>query len=161
MIFCLAIPVSHDFLVYSSPGSQCARHNFSYTRGWMQMVFYCQMIYSPETDRHSKTWFTITAVWNIVDKCTYYTQDTYSVHKAGFLLCRAHPPSFLACCMSNLLHCLMPTAVSLPFWRARSPALPHIQYGPVSPRVHALLYPTVRYSQDSPMYSSVLTMDTF
>ncbi len=32
----------------------CARHNFPYTRGWMQMVFYYQMIYSPETNNTIK-----------------------------------------------------------------------------------------------------------
>ncbi len=72
----------------------CARHNFSYTRGWMQMVFYCHMIYSPETDRHSKTWFTITVIKDMTDYCTQYcmyTYDTYSVHKGGLMLCRACP----------------------------------------------------------------------
>jgi hypothetical protein len=98
------------------------------------MVFYCHMIYSPETDRHSKTWFTITAVWNIVDKCTYYAQDTYSVHKAGFVLCRAHPPSFLAFCMSNLLHCLMPTAHFAPLLAGRVPRPPPHSIWPCFPQ---------------------------
>ncbi len=48
----------------------CARHNFSYTRGWRQMVFYCHMIYSPETDGHSKIWLMITIIKGTTNWCT-------------------------------------------------------------------------------------------
>jgi hypothetical protein len=34
--------------------SDCARHNFPYIRGWMQTMFYYQMIYFPETNNTIK-----------------------------------------------------------------------------------------------------------
>ncbi len=46
---------------------------------------------------------------------------------------------------SNLIHCLMPSVCFPPLLAAGSPAFPHIQCGPVSPRVHPLLYLTVCY----------------
>jgi hypothetical protein len=71
----------------------CARHNFPYTRGWMQMVFYYRMIYFPETNNTIKH-----------DSCygcwcgNYYTMhnDTYSVHKRGLVLWRARLAYFEA-----------------------------------------------------------------
>ncbi len=67
---------------------KCARHNFPYTRRWMQMVFDYQMIYFPETDNTIKhgscygCWYS-----------NYYTMhnDTHSVHKRSLVLWRARP----------------------------------------------------------------------
>jgi hypothetical protein len=64
----------------------CAQHNFSYTRGWMQMVFYYQMIYSPETNntiKHDVCYGCWCGNW-----CTTHN-DTYSVHKRGLMLWQA------------------------------------------------------------------------
>jgi hypothetical protein len=105
-------------------GCKCARHNLSYTRGWTQMVFLLHMIYSPETDRHSKVRFTITAAWNIADSCTFYTFDTYSLHKAGYVLCRARPLGFPVSWLFSLLHCPMPTVCFPPPLAGRVPCIP-------------------------------------
>ncbi len=95
----------------------CARHNFSYTRGWMQMVFYSHIIYSPETDRYSKTWLMITVVKDMTEYCTWYTYDTYSVHKGALMSCRARPPCLPASwerLTSSTVWCQLP--VLFPAW---------------------------------------------
>ncbi len=46
--------------------------------------FYCQMIYSPETNNTMKTWFLL---WLLVWKLMH--NDTYSVRKHGLVLWRA------------------------------------------------------------------------
>jgi hypothetical protein len=73
-------------------------------------------------------------------------QDTYSVHKADLVLCRARFLNFPAFWTSIPLCCLMSTARFPSPLAGRVLAFPHIQYGPVSPRVHALLHHTVRYN---------------
>ncbi len=67
------------FVVYSTVQclywlQYCARHDFSSARGWMQMVFYYHMIYSPEINRQSKTLHVITIINDITGQCTQCTQ---------------------------------------------------------------------------------------
>ncbi len=126
-------------------GCPCARHNFSYTRGWMQMVFYCQMIYSPETNKCSKTRFMLWLLTAMDWHTTIHMIHTLCINVAW---CCDEPVS---CALrhfvtSNLLHCLMPTVCFCPAWRARPLNFPSFQDGPLFPRVHALLPLTVCYS---------------
>ncbi len=125
--------------------TSCFRHNFTYTRGWMEINFYCHMIYSPETDRHSKTRFliTISRVQQIVAHDIH--NDTYPVHKGALVLCQTRPPCLLTSCRhltSSTVWCQL--FVFFPAWRAGPPIFPLSQDGPASPRVHAHLCPIVR-----------------
>jgi hypothetical protein len=114
----------------------CARHNFPCTRGWMQMVFYYQMIYFLETD--------ITIKHNSCYGCwcsNYYTMhnDTYSVHKRGLV-----SPMFWGiplCLSSSTVWCQLP-AFS-PSWQAGSSGS---QDGSHFPRIHTHPLRTVRYN---------------
>jgi hypothetical protein len=120
-----------------------AQHDFLCTRGWMQMVFYCHMIYSPETDRQIKhcSWLQLLRIQQVNAH-----NDTYSVHKGALVPCRPRP------CLLSSWECLTISVVryqlltSSPSRRAGPPFSPSIQDGPISPRVHAHLCPLVCYS---------------
>ncbi len=73
--------------------------------------------------------------------------DTYSVHKEALMLCRAR----LLCLLSSWEHLTVSAAwyqllTSSPTRWAGPPFSPHINGGPISPRVHAHLCPHVRYN---------------
>ncbi len=123
-------------------GCTCARH-FPYTRGWMQMFFYCHMIYSPETDRHSKTWIMIT-----IYKAGQTAHDSHMIRTLCIRVswCRAELVShaFWHLGMSNLLHCLMLTVCFPHRLAGRVPLFPlHSRWPhfPQGPRTFLSLFP--------------------
>jgi hypothetical protein len=131
--------------IYVKQHGYCAQHNFSYTRGWMKMVFYCYMILKQiDTVRHDSR-LQLSKLQQILAHDTH--SDTYSVHKGSLVLCRAHSPCLLTSwgrLTSSTVWCQLP--VFFPAWRAGPPSFPCTQDGPISPRVHAHLCPLVRYS---------------
>jgi hypothetical protein len=100
----------------------CARHNFPYTRGWMEMVFYYQMIYFPETDDTIKQ----SSCYGLFD-VTIIIQCTMTLSLCiNVAWCCYEPASWDLThpAMSILLHCLMLTACLFPFLAGRVPRLP-------------------------------------
>ncbi len=93
----------------SLPGQHyCARHDFLYIRGWMKMLFYYHMIYSPETDnqrRHRSQLQSLT-----LRQADVYN-DTYSVHNEVLMSHWARPPVLLASYWTTChFHCCELTA---------------------------------------------------
>jgi hypothetical protein len=93
----------------------------------MQMVFYYQMIYSPETNNTIKhnSCYDVDAVIN---------NDTYSAHERGLVLWRAVPYVLRHFLLSILLHCLMPTVRPFPLLASRVPYLPRLPRWPPLPQ---------------------------
>jgi hypothetical protein len=76
-------------------GYICARHDFLYIRGWMQMVFYYYMIYFPETDKqimHRSRLQLSNLQWSTIQQ---YNNNTYSVHNEVLMSQRARPSYLL------------------------------------------------------------------
>jgi hypothetical protein len=120
------------------------------------MVFYCQMIYSPETDRYSKTRLMLWLLNVWLGAHNIHDIHTLCINMAW---CCDEPVSlaFWHLVTSNLLHCLMPTARS--FLRLagqvpqlpRHPRWPHFPQGPCTPPSHRPLQPQ---STNSPASNS-------
>ncbi len=119
----------------------CARHNFSYTRGWMQMVFCYHMIYSPETNNYNKTPFLL---WLLVIDAQCTMIHTLCINVAW---CCGEPVSYVMrhFVPSILLHCLTPTAPLSPSWRAVPFGSLSLQDGFPFPNVHTHPLHTVHY----------------
>ncbi len=99
------------------------------------MVFYYQMIYSPETDRQVRHCSCLQSL-KLQQINTY--NDTYSVYDNVLMLCQAR----LLCLIASYERQPASTAgyqllISSPPGQAGSPSFPHIHGGIISPRVHA------------------------
>jgi hypothetical protein len=117
-----------------------------YIRGWMQMDFYCHMIYSPETSNHQyDTWSRLhKALLLFTYRVMIIHNITYSVHDGSLLSRRNRLPVFLLapleCCF---LHCCWSTAYLALHLEGR--ALPHLPptgwpHFPQGPRNHPLFH---------------------
>jgi hypothetical protein len=112
--------------------SKCARHNFPYIRGWMQMVLYYQMIYFPETNNTIKR-----------DSCYGYKYITIIQCTITLTLCinvSCWCGEAVSCVLSHsaasiLLHCLRLTARLFPLLADQAPRLPRWLPFPQDPHI--------------------------
>ncbi len=116
--------------------SYCARQESLNIRGWIQMVFYYHMIYSPETDGQVRHCSRLQSL-RLQQINTY--NDTYSVHDDVLMSCRAPSPSSMSSGIlwtSAHLHWWVPTAHLFPPGRAESPPSPTFMVAsfPLGPR---------------------------
>ncbi len=122
-----------------------------YIRGWMQMVFYYHMIYSPETNNQVKTSSSIHTIvvyyiqaewWSPLHNITYSVRDEFLMSHRTRLAVLLVPPW-----ESRLLHCCRSTAYLVPHW-ARPLPRPPLHGDPISLRVHVLTHPSICYKCD-------------
>jgi hypothetical protein len=112
----------------------------------MQMVLYCQMIYSSETIitiKHDSCYDHSHGYY-----CTMHN-DTYSVHNCGLMLWRAHllrPAASLSRPSPSTDWCQL--LALFPYWRAGPPDSPSLPLGSSFPRIHTYLSHTVCYKNN-------------